>query len=125
VVAARALDICRAHLIGQAGEYLWPNTIVSMWLEFSGISAKEFEVYVDSGVTDPEVEAWIKQKTRVTRREDVVVWNNSLRYLRISERPVESQVFFEDYIPKHVPKDLQHRIVYYFDVYDAEEGRLK
>jgi hypothetical protein len=96
-----------------------------MWLEFSGISAKEFEVYVDSGVTDPEVEAWIKQKTRVTRREDVVVWNNSLRYLRISERPVESQVFFEDYIPKHVPKDLQHRIVYYFDVYDAEEGRLK
>jgi len=125
VIAARAVDICRAHLVGQAGDYLWPNMIVNMWLEFTGITADAFTAHVATGADDSEIEAWIKSHSRVLRREDLVVWNNSLRYLRISERPVESQVFFEDYIPKCVPKELQHRIVYYFDVYDAEEGRLK
>jgi Domain of unknown function (DUF5069) len=125
VIAARAVDICRAHLAGQSGAYLWPNMIVQMWLDFTGISVASLEAFVATGASDADIEGWIKKSSKVTKREDIVVWNNSLRYLRISERPVESQMFFEDYIPQCVPKELHSRIVYYFDVYDAEEGRLK
>jgi hypothetical protein len=31
----------------------------------------------------------------------------------------------EDYVPKFVPASIRHHIDYFFDIYDAEEKRIR
>lgn len=122
VIAGRALDKCRAVLAGTAGEYHYDCPLDNMFFEFTGISSDAFKDFVATGANDEEVAAWIKQQTATLSIEEVVRWNNDLRYKRISEMPIELQVFLETYIPEFLPAD---RVVYYwFDVYDIEEGRI-
>lgn len=122
VIAARTLDKCRAELAGTAGEYHFNCPLDNFFFEFVGINSEEFKAFVATGATDAEVAAWIQLNGRVRERAEIVQWNNELRYKRISEMPVELQVFLEDYIPENLPR---HRPVnYWFDVYDIEEGRM-
>jgi hypothetical protein len=39
--------------------------------------------------------------------------------------PVNTKEFMEDYIPQFVPARIRHHIDYFFDIYDAEEKRIK
>ena len=122
VVVARTLDKCRAVLDGTEGEYHFDCPLDNLFSEFSGITADVFREKVATGANDEEIAAWIQSQTSAIPRIDVIKWNNSLRYKRISEMPDELQEFLEDYIPKYLPAD---KIVYYwFDVYDIEEGRI-
>lgn len=122
VIAGRTLDKCRSVLADTAGEYHYDCPLDNMFFEFAGISSDEFKDFVATGANDDEVASWIKQQTASLSTEDVVRWNNDLRYKRISEMPIELQVFLESYIPECLPAD---RVVYYwFDVYDIEEGRI-
>ncbi len=122
VVAARTLDKCRAAITGKLGEYHFDCPLDRIFFDFTGISSDDFKAHVAQGADDAAVGAWIGENARHRSREEVVQWNNDLRYKRISEMPVELQMFLEDYIPKYLPKGS---IVYYwFDVYDLEEGRI-
>lgn len=122
VIAARTLDKCRALLAGTEGEYHFDCPLDNFFFGFAEIKADDFKAFVATGTTDDEVAGWIQQNAKTREREEIVLWNNDLRYKRISELPIELQVFLEDYIPENLPK---HRPVYYlFDVYDLEEGRL-
>jgi hypothetical protein len=38
--------------------------------------------------------------------------------------PDAIQEFMEDYIPEFVPASIRHQVDYFFDIYDAEEGRI-
>ena len=52
----------------------------------------------------------------------MIAWNNKERDLRLSDLPLDTQEFMEDYIAKFIPRN---RVVYrWFDVYDLEEERL-
>jgi hypothetical protein len=122
VLAMRMLDKCRAHLNGTVGEYHFNCPLDKMLLEYTGINAQEFEAYVASGASDEEVGAWIKAHAKQQDPAEIVVWNNKLRDTRLSDLPVELQLYMENYIPQFVPKG---KVVYrFFDVYDYEEGRL-
>jgi hypothetical protein len=122
VIAARALDKCRAKLNGTLGEYHFNCPLDRRFFDFTGIDAEAFEAFVATGATDAEVAAWIEQHSNVKARAEIVAWNNQMRSLRLCDLPMEAQVFLEDYIPKYVP---QHRPVYvWFDVYDLEEKRM-
>jgi len=122
VLAARALDKCRAELAGTQGEYHYACPMDSMFLEFAGISAKDFKRAVAEGRSDEEMDRWIREHAKNESKEEVIRWNNDLRYKRISEMDTELQVFLEDYIDEFIPEG---RVVYHwFDVYDIEEGRL-
>lgn len=122
VVAARTLDKCRAVIAGTAGEYHYDCPLDQFFLEFAGLDAGAFKDYVATGADDEAVAAWIKENGKDLSTEEVVQWNNDLRYKRISEMPIELQVFLEGYIEEFIPEG---KIVYYwFDVYDLEEGRL-
>ncbi|MFU8892976.1 MAG: DUF5069 domain-containing protein [Luteolibacter sp.] len=122
VIAARTLDKCRAVLAGTEGEYHFDCPLDNFFFSFAEIKADDFKTLVATGATDDEVAAWIEKNARQREREKIVLWNNDLRYKRISELPAELQVYMEDYIPDNLPK---HRPVYFlFDVYDLEEGRL-
>lgn len=122
VVAARMLDKCRAVIAGTADEYHYNCPLDQIFLEFTGIDADAFKDFVATDADDAAVAEWIQANSKSLTEEEVVVWNNSLRYKRISEMPANLQVFLENYIAEVVPAD---KIVYYwFDVYDIEEGRI-
>lgn len=121
-IAARTLDKCRAMLAGTAGEYHFDCPLDQFFLNFVDISAEVFKTLVATGVDDAAVAEWIQANATEHTQEEIVQWNNDLRYKRINEMPTNLQVFLEGYIAEFIPAD---KIVYYwFDVYDIEEGRI-
>jgi len=122
VLAARAVDKCRAVLVGWQGEYHSNCPLDQRWLKFAEIDYHEFRSFVATGVTDDEIAAWIGEHARKRPRAEVIAWNNKERDLRLSDLTPEIQEYMEDYIQKFVPRN---RVVYHwFDVYDLEEERL-
>lgn len=122
MVAARALDKCRAVVAGTQGEYHFNCPLDQLFFDFTGISAEDFQAFVATGADDEAFATWVQETAKTHTQEEIVAWNNDLRYKRISEMPIELQVFLEGYIPQCLPAN---RVVYYwFDVYDIEEGRI-
>ena len=121
VLAARAVDKCRAVLLGQEGEYHSNCPLDQRWLKFAEIDYDAFKAFIATGATDQEIAGWIGENAKRSRAE-ILVWNNKERDLRLSDLPAEAQEYMEDYIAKFVPRN---RVVYHwFDVYDLEEERL-
>jgi hypothetical protein len=122
VLAARALDKCRAALVGWEGEYHSNCPLDQTWLKFANIDYAAFRLFVATGATDEEVAEWIQKHAKKRSRADIVVWNNRQRDQSLSDLPPELQEAMEEYIEKYLP---HHRVVYrFFDIYDLEEQRL-
>src|SRR5436309_2970512 len=122
VLAARAVDKCRAVLAGTQGEYHSNCPLDQRWLKFAEIDYDEFKSFVATGATDEEVAAWISETAKKRPGVDIIVWNNQQRDLRLSDLPRETQEFMEDYIRTFVPRNRP--IYHWFDVYDLEEERI-
>jgi hypothetical protein len=122
VIAARALDKCRALLNDTLGEYKFDCTLDRQFMSFAGIEANQFRDFVATGATDEEVAAWISKSAKPRPSVEIIKWNNRMRELSVSELPEANQEFLEDYIRQYVPRN---RPIYcWFDVYDLEEGRI-
>lgn len=122
VLAARALDKCRAVLVDCQGEYHSNCPLDQRWLKFAEIDYHDFRTIVASGATDDEVAEWIEKNAKKRSRAEIVVWNNKERDLRLSDLPPELQEYMETYIQRYVPRN---RVVYHwFDAYDLEEQRI-
>jgi hypothetical protein len=122
VLAARAVDKCRAVLAGTQGEYHSNCPVDQIWLKFTKINYDSFKSYLATGATDDEIAAWIGKHAKKRPRIKVIAWNNKQRDLRLSELSPGLQEYMEDYIQKFIPRN---RVVYHwFDVYDLEEERL-
>ncbi len=125
VIAARTLDKCRATLAGTPGEYHFDCPLDNFFFAFAQISADDFKNFVATGASDEEVATFIERKAKPRRRIEIIKWNNEWRYKRLAELPDAVQEFMEDYIPQFVPTPIRHHIDYFFDIYDAEERRIK
>lgn len=122
VLAARAVDKCRAVLVGRQGEYHSNCPLDQTWLKFAEIDYNAYRSFVATGATDDEVAAWIGEHAKKCSRADVIVWNNHQRDLRLSDLSPELQEYMEDTIASVVPRNRVVRR--FFDVYDFEEQRL-
>ena len=122
VLAARAVDKCRAVLAGTEGEFHSNCPLDQIWLKFAEIDYNAFRSFVATGATDDEIAAWIGQHAKNRPRAEIIAWNNRQRDLRLSDLSLDLQEYLEDYIAKFIPRN---RVVYHwFDVYDLEEERL-
>lgn len=122
VIAARAVDKCRAVLAGTGGEYHSGCPVDAIFLDFAEIPYEKFREQVATGATDAEIGEWIQKTAKARPRIEVIRWNNDLRGKRLSELPDGVQEYLEDYIPRFIPRN---RPVYvFFDVYDLEEQRI-
>src|SRR5205814_10102459 len=122
VLAARAMDKCRAVLVGWQGEYHSNCPLDQRWLKFAEIDYDPFRSLAASGATDEEVATWIGKHAKKRPRIEIIAWNNKQRDLRLSDLQPETQEYMEDYIRDFLPRN---RPVYrWFDVYDLEEERL-
>ncbi len=122
VFAARTLDKGRAYLAGTLGDYEFNCKLDRRFFDFTTINVLDFMQFVATGADDSEMDRWIREYAIQRERSEIVKWNNQMRELRISDLPVESQLYLEDYIPQIQPPDKS--IVTLFDVFDVEEGRL-
>ena len=122
VLAARAVDKCRAALVGWQGKYHSNCPLDQEWLKFAEIDYNAYRSFVATGATDDEVATWIGEHAKKRPRADIIVWNNQQRDLRLSDLSPELQEYMEDTIATVVPRN---RVVYrFFDAYDFEEERL-
>src|ERR1700745_2187132 len=75
VIAARALDKCRAELAGRAGSYHYNCSLDRAFFDFTGIDALEFKQFVATGASDEEVARWMQEKARVHDSGQVALWS--------------------------------------------------
>lgn len=122
VVAARALDKCRAVLAETAGEYHSGCPLDEVWLDFAGIKYKAFLKFVATGADDAAVSEWVAKKAKQKNRSEIIAWNNKMRDKQISKMSAKLQAFLEGYIPANIPPKKVVRV--WFDVYDIEEKRI-
>lgn len=121
VVAARALDKCRAVLAKTNGEYHFDCPLDKIFFDFAGIDSDAFRDFVATGADDHEVGEWIKANAKVKDATEVAVWNNKMRDTRPCDMSPELQLFLETYIPENA---AERPVYVWFDVYDIEEKRL-
>jgi len=122
VLAARAVDKCRAMLAGKGGEYHSGCPVDAMFLGFAEIPYEQFRDFVGTGADDAQIAAWIEKNAKPRPRIEIIRWNNELRGKRVCELSDEVQEYLEDYVQEFVPRN---RPVYtFFDVYDLEEERI-
>ena len=122
VLAARAVDKCRAVLAGTGGDYHSGCPLDAMFLDFAEIKYEQFRDFVGTGALDEEIAAWIAKNAKPRPVIEIIRWNNELRGKRLCELPDGVQEYLEDYVRDFVPKN---RPVYaFFDVYDLEEERI-
>lgn len=124
VIAGRVLDKCRAMLNGTAGEYQYNYGIDRVFFEFAGINAEAFRDFVATGASDEDVADWIKARAKAHSPGEIASWNFTLKCRRISELPPDRQAWVQDYLLAHVRPEVQERVIFNFDLLDAEEGRL-
>src|SRR4029450_8863188 len=99
VLTARAVDKCRAVLVGWEGEYHSNSPLDQRWLKFAEIDYDEFRSFVASGAPDDEIEAWIGEHAKKRPRAEIIAWNNKERDLHLSDLPLELKEYMEDYNP--------------------------
>jgi hypothetical protein len=122
VLAARALDKCRAAIVGWQGEYRSNCPLDQTWLKFAEIDYAAFRAFVATGAGDEHVARWIGEHAKVRSRTDIVGWNNRQRDRRVSNLPPELHEQVEALVASAVPPN---RVLYrLFDIYDFEEKRL-
>ena len=85
VLAARALDKCRADLVGWEGEYHSNCPLDQTWLRFAELDYGAYRLFVATGANDDEVAEWIAKHAKKRSRAEIVVWNNRLRDQRLSD----------------------------------------
>jgi hypothetical protein len=124
ILAKRCVDKCRAELAGTIGDYHFDCPLDNNFLGFANIKGPDLREFVATGADDEAVAKWITEHATKRERVEIIKWNNSWRYKRLSETPDQLQEYMEDYIPKNVPPEVIHHIRYFFDVFDAEEKRF-
>src|SRR5262245_51524499 len=113
VLAARAVDKCRADLVGWQGEFHSNCPLDQRWLKFAEIDYAAFRTFVATGAADDEIAEWISKHAKTRSRAEIVVWNNKERDLRLSDLSPELQEYMEDYIKDFIPRN---RVIYqWFD----------
>src|SRR3954453_11818570 len=68
VLAARAVDKCRAVLAGCQGEYHSNCPLDQRWLHFAEIDYDAFKSLVATGATDTEIDSWIREHAKKRSR---------------------------------------------------------
>lgn len=124
ILAKRAVDKCRAELVGTLGDYHYDCPLDNIFLGFAGIKGADLGEFVATGADDAAVGKWIEEHATKRPRIEIIKWNNEWRYKRLGELPDPMQEFMEEYIPQNVPAAVIHHVRYFFDIFDAEEKRF-
>jgi hypothetical protein len=74
ILAARALDKCRAELAGTSGSYHFNCPNDKLFFRFTQIDSERFKNFVATGASDQEVADWISKESRVKDKAKIAAW---------------------------------------------------
>lgn len=74
-LAARAVDKCRAALVGWEGEYYSNCPLDQRWHRFTGIDYGDFRSFVATGATDEHIAEWIGAHAKKRSLTEIELWN--------------------------------------------------
>lgn len=83
-LAARAVDKCRAVLVGWEGDYFSNCPLDQRWLTFAGIDYEAFKSFVATGATDEKIADWIGRHAKKRPQPEIDMWNKREGAVRIS-----------------------------------------
>lgn len=83
-LAARALDKCRAALVGWEGEYFSNCPLDQRWLRFAEINYEAFKSIVATGATEEDIARWIGEHAKKRPQAEIDEWSRREGAVRIS-----------------------------------------
>jgi hypothetical protein len=121
ILLPRIIDKCRADIAGKAGNYDTGCGLDMRFFNAFNIDYKDFRAEVEAGKNDDELLAWVNSQLGEDVTEDTILaWGYDCR----DSRPQNDQykAFLEGYRRKTAPN--VRGIFTFFDMLDAEEGRI-
>jgi Domain of unknown function (DUF5069) len=79
ILAARALDKCRAELVGKAGDYHFNCPMDQIFFRFTRIDPEKLKEIVATGANDDEVARWIEGNSKVQNAGRIATWARLFR----------------------------------------------
>ncbi|MAP88144.1 DUF5069 domain-containing protein [Candidatus Poribacteria bacterium] len=121
MMLGRTIDKAHATLQGLLGEYMYDCPLDKRLFGFLGISAHQLLELVEDSENDEDVVDLLKTIQVERNTEEIKRFNDQI--LESGPNDDESQVYFERLRQKHAPD--RPDISSWFDIIEAEEGRLK
>tara|TARA_B100000408_G_C10235789_1_gene197205 strand:- start:34 stop:453 length:420 start_codon:yes stop_codon:yes gene_type:complete len=121
MMLGRTIDKAHATLQGLLGEYMYDCPLDKRLFGFLGISAHQLLELVENSENDEDVVDSLKTIQVERNTEEIKQFNDQI--LESGPNDDESQVYFERLRQKHAPD--RPDISSWFDIIEAEEGRLK
>ena len=121
MMLGRTSDKARAEHENALGEYMYDCPLDRVLFEFLGINADDFLAAVKPDETDEEVIAWVKANQTHRDAPEIEAFNQ--RISQLGPDSDEKRAYFEEIRRKVAPDRPDVRA--WFDLIEAEEGRLK
>lgn len=121
VLLPRIIDKCRALLSGTIGEYKYNCPLDRQFFDFTSLDAEEFKKQVAAGKSDEDLLAFVKAKGEAHTESEILCWSFEQR--QRGPQLADQKAYFEQLRKKCAPKHPW--VGAWFDVLDAEEGRLR
>jgi hypothetical protein len=121
ILLPRIIDKCRATIAGTNGEYNYNCPLDRQFFDFTGIDADAFKGQVAAGKSDEELLNWVQSQTKQKDESVINAWAYKTRWRRPENE--EYMGFFESLRLTACPQNYE--IETWFQLLDAEEGRLK
>lgn len=121
VLLPRIIDKCRALLADTHGEYKYDCPLDRQFFDFTSLDADEFKAQVAAGRSDEELLAFVQKKGDPHTESEILCWSFEQR--QRGPLLADQKSYFEQLRKKYAPKHPW--LSAWFNILDAEEGRLK
>lgn len=78
-IIARTIDKGRATIAGTNGEYHFDCPVDNMLFSFTGIKGSDFKAQLESGATDEEIAAWVKENSIPHSDAEIKAWSDAFK----------------------------------------------
>ncbi len=117
VIAARAVDKCRASLDGTLGSYQFDGPLDQMLFGFKAITAEQFKAAVQSMSTYEEIGRWLQTNGQSRTLAEIKAWSDSIEALRPAHDP-EYALEFSDHCQRFGLNPVKSTL---FDLLEADD----
>jgi hypothetical protein len=95
VVAARAIDKCRASIAGKLGEYSYDCPLDNQLFTFKGITGEQFKTAVRAAASYEEVGAWLLANGTARTAVEIRTWSDQMEASTLVKDPEKRSFFIE------------------------------
>ncbi|GEM_PF-421741 len=124
VFLPRAIDKARAHLTEKLGSHTYgrPGSLDAFFFAQHGITPDEFSKAVRAAGSDQEVVTWFSMRTKIKTPNAIKEYNR--KFASLAPTSAESLKAFMCHVKAAVPPERADAIKTWFQLLDADEGRL-